>query len=68
MFFGNTNMVVNNFVRFLSQPAVNSLNKDEWMNLFDFVTTDVDLEQWDTNGSAPVVLDEFVAFLKTNQR
>lgn len=53
------------FHRFLEQSNYKVLNKDQWCNILEFSRAiHPDLSNYDEDGAWPVLLDEFVAWLK----
>lgn len=56
------------FFQFLEQSRYRVLNKDQWCNVLEFSrAVDPDLTNYDVDGAWPVMLDEFVEWLKTNR-
>eukprot|EP00123_Amoebidium_parasiticum_P009940 comp19791_c0_seq1/m.23752 comp19791_c0_seq1/g.23752 ORF comp19791_c0_seq1/g.23752 comp19791_c0_seq1/m.23752 type:complete len:271 (-) comp19791_c0_seq1:408-1220(-) len=52
---------LDNFVAFLEESNFKVINRDQWMNIFEFSATIApDLSNYDENGAWPVLLDEFV--------
>lgn len=53
------------FHQFLEQSKYKVLNKDQWCNILEFSRSiDPDLSNYDEDGAWPVLLDEFVEWLK----
>jgi len=51
--------------KFLTEQYKKSISKDTWNQLFEFVRLiNNDIEKYDPDGAWPVVIDEFVAYLK----
>ncbi|XP_057372428.1 DCN1-like protein 5 [Daphnia carinata] len=60
--------LLNSFFQFLDQSRYRVLNKDQWCNVLEFSrAVDVDLKNYDVDGAWPVMLDEFVEWLKVNR-
>ncbi|XP_058795181.1 DCN1-like protein 5 [Phymastichus coffea] len=56
------------FAKFLDQSKYKVINKDQWFNILEFSRTiSNDLSNYDLDGAWPVMLDEFVEWLKTQQ-
>ncbi|XP_055925161.1 DCN1-like protein 5 isoform X1 [Argiope bruennichi] len=56
------------FHQFLEQSKYKVINKDQWCNVLEFSRTiKPDLCNYDEDGAWPVLLDEFVEWLKTKQ-
>ncbi|XP_054712334.1 DCN1-like protein 5 isoform X1 [Uloborus diversus] len=54
------------FHQFLEQSKYKVINKDQWCNVLEFSKTiKPDLSNYDEDGAWPVLLDEFVDWLKT---
>ncbi|XP_008307147.1 DCN1-like protein 5 [Cynoglossus semilaevis] len=54
------------FHQFLEQSKYKGMNKDQWYNVLEFSRTiNTDLSNYDEDGAWPVLLDEFVEWLKT---
>nr|CAG4649672.1 EOG090X0DAO [Scapholeberis mucronata]SVE93873.1 EOG090X0DAO [Scapholeberis mucronata] len=61
--------LLNSFFQFLDQSRYRVLNKDQWCNVLEFSrAVDVDLKNYDVDGAWPVMLDEFVEWLKVHRR
>ncbi|KAL1933785.1 hypothetical protein VTP01DRAFT_7875 [Rhizomucor pusillus] len=62
MILGAKYPLVNDFVSFLQQvQPVKVINKDQWHNFYDFVTSiSPDLDDYDEMSAWPVLFDEFV--------
>lgn len=57
--------LLNLFFQFLDQSRYRVLNKDQWCNILEFSrAVDTDLKNYDVDGAWPVMLDEFVEWLK----
>lgn len=55
------------FSLFLDQSRYRVVNKDQWCNVLEFSrAVDPDLKNYDVDGAWPVLLDEFVEWLKSN--
>lgn len=53
------------FSHFLDQSKYKVINKDQWCNILEFSRTiNMDLSNYDVDGAWPVMLDEFVEWLK----
>ncbi|XP_025075398.1 DCN1-like protein 5 isoform X1 [Pogonomyrmex barbatus] len=53
------------FAQFLDQSKYKVINKDQWCNILEFSRTiNHDLSNYDLDGAWPVMLDEFVEWLK----
>lgn len=53
------------FAQFLEQSKYRVINKDQWCNILEFSRTiNNDLSNYDFDGAWPVLLDEFVEWLK----
>lgn len=53
------------FSQFLDQSKYKVINKDQWCNILEFSRTiNIDLSNYDVDGAWPVMLDEFVEWLK----
>nr|SVE74435.1 EOG090X0DAO [Daphnia barbata] len=60
--------LLNSFFQFLDQSRYRVLNKDQWCNVLEFSrAVDVDLRNYDVDGAWPVMLDEFVEWLKVTR-
>nr|SVE70676.1 EOG090X0DAO [Daphnia similis]SVE71302.1 EOG090X0DAO [Daphnia similis]SVE71936.1 EOG090X0DAO [Daphnia similis]SVE72561.1 EOG090X0DAO [Daphnia similis] len=60
--------LLNSFFQFLDQSRYRVLNKDQWCNVLEFSrAVDVDLKNYDVDGAWPVMLDEFVEWLKVTR-
>nr|CAG4648875.1 EOG090X0DAO [Polyphemus pediculus] len=58
----------NPFFLFLDQSRYRVLNKDQWCNVLEFSrAVDTDLKNYDVDGAWPVMLDEFVEWLKNSR-
>ncbi|KAL5012486.1 hypothetical protein ScPMuIL_011037 [Solemya velum] len=54
-----------NFNQFLEQSKYKVINKDQWCNILEFSRTIVaDLSNYDEDGAWPVLLDEFVEWMR----
>mmetsp|Transcript_18657 Transcript_18657/g.20744 ORF Transcript_18657/g.20744 Transcript_18657/m.20744 type:complete len:259 (+) Transcript_18657:22-798(+) len=65
--FKGKNQWVNTFIKFLKDDSVDSstVNKDQWNTLYDFIMTiDEKLTNYDENDYWPVLIDEFVEWVK----
>ncbi|KAJ8667164.1 hypothetical protein QAD02_008826 [Eretmocerus hayati] len=57
------------FAKFLDQSKYKVINKDQWCNILEFSRTISDnLSNYDLDGAWPVMLDEFVEWLKAQQQ
>ncbi|XP_014232982.1 DCN1-like protein 5 isoform X2 [Trichogramma pretiosum] len=57
------------FANFLSQSKYKVINKDQWCNILEFSRTiSNDLSNYDLDGAWPVMLDEFVEWLKAQRQ
>lgn len=61
------------FTRFLEQYDLRVINRDQWLNVLEFSRTvdtasSHDLHAYDDNGAWPVLLDDFVSWLKEQQQ
>eukprot|EP01135_Chromosphaera_perkinsii_P008620 Nk52_evm62s1401 gene=Nk52_evmTU62s1401 len=55
------------FDEFLRNCSYRVINKDQWLNIFEFsVSVDCDFSQYDENSAWSVLLDEFVDFCQGN--
>lgn len=55
----------NQFSSFLDHSKYKVINKDQWCNILEFSRTiNMDLSNYDVDGAWPVMLDEFVEWLK----
>ncbi|XP_033149296.1 DCN1-like protein 4 isoform X1 [Drosophila busckii] len=53
------------FAQFLEQSKYKVINKDQWCNILEFSRTiSMDLSNYDIDGAWPVMLDEFVEWLR----
>ncbi|XP_034106879.1 DCN1-like protein 5 isoform X1 [Drosophila nasuta] len=53
------------FAQFLEQSKYKVINKDQWCNILEFSRTIcIDLSNYDIDGAWPVMLDEFVEWLR----
>lgn len=53
---------------FLDRSKYKVINKDQWCNILEFSRTiNTDLGNYDVDGAWPVMLDEFVEWLKSNK-
>ncbi|KRT78780.1 hypothetical protein AMK59_8645 [Oryctes borbonicus] len=53
------------FSQFLDQSKYKVINKDQWCNILEFSRTiNIELSNYDVDGAWPVMLDEFVEWLK----
>jgi len=60
--------LLNSFYLFLDQSRYRVLNKDQWCNVLEFSrAVDTDLKNYDVDGAWPVMLDEFVEWLKISR-
>nr|CAG4648233.1 EOG090X0DAO [Moina brachiata]SVE93254.1 EOG090X0DAO [Moina brachiata] len=60
--------LIESFFQFLDQSRNRVLNKDQWCNVLEFSrAVDSDLKNYDVDGAWPVMLDEFVEWLKINR-
>nr|CAG4635056.1 EOG090X0DAO [Alona affinis] len=60
--------LLNSFFQFLDQSRYRVLNKDQWCNILEFSrAVQTDLKNYDVDGAWPVMLDEFVEWLKTSR-
>lgn len=56
------------FSQFLEQSKYKVINKDQWCNILEFSRTiSHDLANYDVDGAWPVMLDEFVEWLKAER-
>nr|CAG4650472.1 EOG090X0DAO [Sida crystallina] len=56
------------FSQFLDQSRYRVLNKDQWCNVLEFSrAVNPDLKNYDVDGAWPVMLDEFVEWLKSSR-
>lgn len=56
------------FSQFLDQSKYKVINKDQWCNILEFSRTiSNDLSNYDVDGAWPVMLDEFVEWLKESK-
>ncbi|XP_034935224.1 DCN1-like protein 5 isoform X1 [Chelonus insularis] len=56
------------FAQFLDQSKYKVINKDQWCNILEFSRTiNHDLTNYDLDGAWPVMLDEFVEWLKAQR-
>ncbi|XP_033215182.1 DCN1-like protein 4 isoform X2 [Belonocnema kinseyi] len=56
------------FAQFLDQSKYKVINKDQWCNILEFSRTiSHDLSNYDLDGAWPVMLDEFVEWLKVQK-
>jgi len=56
------------FLEFLKQSSVKGLNTDQWMCFLEFSkSTKKDLVNYDDNSSWPILLDDFVEWIRKNQ-
>ena len=65
LFFGKENSMLNKFIEYLKMETTKPLNKDEWYNLYDFITTiHSDYSNYDLSGEScwPLLFDNFVHF------
>ncbi|XP_075161345.1 DCN1-like protein SCCRO4 isoform X2 [Haematobia irritans] len=54
------------FTQFLDQSKYKVINKDQWCNIYEFSRAiSLDLNNYDIDGAWPVMLDEFVEWLRT---
>nr|CAG4643492.1 EOG090X0DAO [Ilyocryptus agilis] len=61
--------LLHSFFQFLDQSRYRVLNKDQWCNVLEFSrAVHPDLTNYDVDGAWPVMLDEFVEWLKTSRR
>nr|CAG4638727.1 EOG090X0DAO [Cyclestheria hislopi] len=60
--------LIQTFFQFLDQSRYRVLNKDQWCNILEFSrAVDADLKNYDVDGAWPVMLDEFVDWLKNSR-
>nr|CAG4642030.1 EOG090X0DAO [Eurycercus lamellatus] len=60
--------LLNSFFQFLDQSRYRVLNKDQWCNVLEFSrAVHPDLKNYDVDGAWPVMLDEFVEWLKISR-
>lgn len=58
----------NQFSSFLDHSKYKVINKDQWCNILEFSRTiNMDLSNYDVDGAWPVMLDEFVEWLKVGK-
>ncbi|XP_031637420.1 DCN1-like protein 4 isoform X2 [Contarinia nasturtii] len=56
------------FAQFLHQSKYKVINKDQWCNILEFSRTITpDLSNYDVDGAWPVLLDEYVEFLRISR-
>nr|CAG4644291.1 EOG090X0DAO [Lepidurus arcticus] len=56
------------FLEFLEKSRYRVINKDQWVNILEFSrSVNEDLSNYDADGAWPVLLDEFVEWLKTSR-
>jgi DCN1-like protein 4/5 len=56
------------FAQFLEQGSYRVINKDQWWNILEFSRTiNNDLKNYDFLGAWPVLLDEFVEWMRQNR-
>lgn len=56
------------FLQFLEESKYRVINKDQWFNVLEFSrTVSPDLSNYDEDGAWPVLLDEFVSWLRKNR-
>lgn len=54
------------FAKFLDQSKYKVINKDQWCNILEFSRTiNFDLSNYDIDGAWPVMLDEFVEWMRS---
>eukprot|EP00928_Gymnodinium_smaydae_P056216 TRINITY_DN39632_c0_g1_i1.p1 TRINITY_DN39632_c0_g1~~TRINITY_DN39632_c0_g1_i1.p1 ORF type:complete len:290 (-),score=46.57 TRINITY_DN39632_c0_g1_i1:192-947(-) len=57
------------WIVFVETRVKNAISKDTWMMLYDLATAvKPDLSDYDENGAWPVLLDEFVEYVKSSQK
>lgn len=62
--------LVNTFIDYLIKSTYRGINRDQWNNVFEFVRTFGDFENvqdYDPDGAWPVMIDEFVEFVKASR-
>jgi len=58
----------NDFESYIKQSDQRGINKDQWMQILDFsISIKNDLSNYDVDGAWPVLLDEFVDYMKTRK-
>ena len=71
LLLGRNNSHGETFKKFLEQskdPNYNRVTLDQWTSFFEFSTTfGSDLTAFDTNSSWPVLLDDYVSWMKSGQ-
>ncbi|XP_045470259.1 DCN1-like protein 5 isoform X2 [Harmonia axyridis] len=68
LLLGRTWSLYVHFSQFLDQSKYKVINKDQWCNILEFSKTiSIDLSNYDVDGAWPVMLDEFVEWLRENR-
>lgn len=68
LLLGRQWLLLNSFFQFLDQSRYRVLNKDQWCNVLEFSrAVHTDLKNYDVDGAWPVMLDEFVEWLKISR-
>ncbi|XP_055696792.1 DCN1-like protein 5 isoform X1 [Phlebotomus papatasi] len=58
-------ILYSHFAQFVEQSKYKVINKDQWSNILEFSRTiNTDLSNYDVDGAWPVMLDEFVEWLR----
>jgi len=58
--------LLDTWIGFVEQRCKNAISKDTWMMLYDLATqVKPDLSDYDMNGAWPVLIDEFVEFVRS---
>lgn len=61
--------LLDTWLAFVEQRCKNAISKDTWMMLYDLATqVKPDLSDYDMNGAWPVLIDEFVESVKSQQQ
>ena len=60
--------LLDSWLEFIQETTKNAISRDTWAQLLDFaVQVDDDLDKFDENGAWPVLVDEFVDWLKAKK-
>lgn len=54
----------NQFIQYLEESNYRGMNRDQWINIFEFFNQNIKINNYDSDGAWPVMMDEFVEFLK----
>ncbi|XP_077302941.1 DCN1-like protein SCCRO4 isoform X2 [Arctopsyche grandis] len=68
LLLGRSWLLHTRFSQFLERSRYRVINRDQWCNILEFSrTVHLDLDNYDADGAWPVMLDEFVEWLRQEQ-